>query len=1108
MNSPIKPGGDRSDLVAAQSLGNPDRPRAAGPGVAPPYDAVLFDLDGVVTDTAAIHAVAWKQLFDSVLRDPRLNAADSPDVFTDADYRTYVDGRAREDAVTAFLASRGIELPPGAPGDPPDAWTTHGLGARKNELFLAAISRSGIRAYPGTTALLDRLRAGRVPVGMVTASRNARHLLAAVDLDGMFDVIVDGQVAAEMTLPGKPHPAMFLEAARRLGVSPQRTAIVEDAIAGVQAGRQGGFGLVVGIDRAGHREQLEAAGADVVLGDVGELDLGSSRTDPWMLVYEGFDPAHEGHREALTALGNGYMATRGVQPERSDDGIHYPGTYLAGIYNRLVSTIHGRQLEEEQLVNAPNWLPVDLRIGSGPWWSTGQLTTVDERRELDLRRGLLVRHVTLAGPDGQRLTVVQRRLVSMHNPHLAALETTFTPQGWSGPISVRTGLDAAVSNTNVRDQVGDAVRHLLAPTFENTDGDTVLCEVTTSHSQLRIATAVRTLVTGSASTTSHDGQTDGGRYSRQFDLQVRDGQPATVTKTAAIVTSRDPATASPGSGALAELSRSPDGVKGLLAAHEGAWRRLWDRFAVRIDADRQSQLILNLHMFHLLQTISPHTAALDAGVPARGLHGEGYRGHIFWDELFVLPVIGLRLPDVSAALLDYRWRRLDAARDAAREAGLKGALFPWQSGSDGREETPRQLYNVRSSRWMPDNSHRQRHVGLAVAYNAWQHFQATGDRGWLAERGAELIIEVTRMFASLASYDPVDDRFHISGVMGPDEYHDGYPDAPGAGVRDNAYTNVLLSWVCERAADTLKALEGHSCDDLVERMDIGPEEVSLWSRLSCRLAVPFHEDGILSQFDGYDDLAELDWAHYRATYGNIGRLDLILEAENDMTNRYKLAKQADVLMLFYLLGPEVLLDQLRRLGYPVSDADLGRTVEYYLSRTADGSTLSRVVHASVLARIDEARAWTVFREALVADLDDTQGGTTREGVHLGAMAGTADLAVRSFAGLRTEADALTFIPRLPPPLRSIGFQVLYRGQRIDVSLSREALRLHLHPCSADPVRIGVRGTFAVLAGGETKEFPLEPGDPHSRVGQAARSRSPSTTEIGERQVNEENTSGR
>ncbi|HET6951704.1 MAG TPA: glycosyl hydrolase family 65 protein, partial [Acidimicrobiales bacterium] len=402
-------------------------------------------------------------------------------------------------------------------------------------------------------------------------------------------------------------------------------------------------------------------------------------------------------------------------------------------------------------------------------------------------------------------------------------------------------------------------------------------------------------------------------------------------------------------------------------------------------------------------------------------------------------------------------------------------LFPWQSGSDGREETPAQLYNVRSGRWMPDNSHRQRHVGLAIAHNAWQHFQTTADRPWLTERGAELIVEVVRLFAAMAEHDPRDDRFHISGVMGPDEYHDGYPDAPGQGLRDNAYTNVLAAWVFERAGETLEVLAGHECDDVVDRLGVAPGERARWATLSRRLAVPFHGDGLISQFEGYDALAELDWDRYRRTYGNIGRLDLILEAEGDSTNRYKLAKQADVLMLVYLLGPDELVALLGRLGYGFTREALGRTVDYYLARTAHGSTLSRVVHASVLSRLDRRRSWNIFRDALAADLDDTQGSTTREGIHLGAVAGTVDIVTRAFAGLRIAAGQLALVPALPDGLRRAEFEVGYRGQRLAVSIDHDRVRVAARPRAEPmPVRLDVAGTVVALRGGEARELRLGP----------------------------------
>ena len=1055
-----------------------DEPCAMDPGGnrAPaglPYEAVILDMDGVVTDTASVHASAWKRLFDEFLGEIS-SAGHSPVAPFDSelDYRRYVDGRNREDGVATFLSARGIELPAGGPGDPPGSRTVWALAARKNRLFEEAIAKQGVRAYPSTVALLTRLRSGGVRTALVTASRNAAAVLAAAGIEDLFDVRVDGNDAAALGLPGKPDPAVFLEASRRLGVAPIRAAVVEDASAGVDAARRGGFGLVVGVDRGGHRADLVAAGADVVIGDLGELDLGASIASPWLVVYEGFDPAHEAHREAVCTLGNGYMATRGAAPEARDDGVHYPGTYLAGVYNRLTSVIGDRSVEHEHLVNAPNWLAFDVRLPGRRWLSEAADEVVAERRELDLRRGLLTRTLRLEDAEGRHTTITQRRLVSMARPHVAALQTSVVAEDWSARFRVRCGLDGRVVNANVAADRGLANRHLATVLAEEAERRSLVLEVRTTSSGIRIAEAARTTLVAGERLPSIRVVTDGdGFVAHDVDLEIDRGQSLTVEKLVAIATSRDRAIPSPRLAALAELSRL-DGFDSLLVNHEAAWRRLWDRFAISVDADVATALVLNLHVFHLLQALSPHIVELDAGVPARGLHGEGYRGHVFWDELFVFPLLNLRLPALTRSLLLYRWRRLDAARDAARRAGLSGALFPWQSGSDGREETPDELFNPRSDRWMPDNSHLQRHVGLAVAYNVWQYYQVTGDIEFVREHGAEMLVEIARAFADLAHHDPTDDRYDIAGVMGPDEYHDGYPGADRPGLRNNAYTNVLTAWVLCRAIDAIELLGGSSCAELWERLDLTQEELGRWEHISRRLRVPFHADGIISQFEGYEGLVEFDWDGYRRKYGNIGRLDLILEAEGDTTNRYKLSKQADTLMLFYLFSPNELGELLERLGYRLDVETIPRTAEYYLARTAHGSTLSRMVHSWVLLRTDPERSWSIFRDALDADLEDTQGGTTGEGIHLGAMAGTIDMVLRGWAGIQTRRDMLFFEPRVPAELRAARFDVFYRRQRLIVNLTAERLCLRVEQCASRPVAVTVEGVVAMLTPGESRQFPL------------------------------------
>ncbi|HEY3547346.1 MAG TPA: HAD-IA family hydrolase, partial [Propionicimonas sp.] len=750
-----------------------------------------------MTDSAAMHAEAWKLLFDEVLTDPRLpeHSRGTPPFDSVCEYRDLVDGRSREDGVRAFLKSREIDLPTGTEDETADAWSVSGLAAKKNEIFLGILAKRGVQVFPGTEALLRRLREGGVPRGLVTASRNAQALLAPTGILELFDVVIDGTTAQEQHLAGKPDPAMFAAAAALLGVPPSQAVIVEDAVAGVQAGRRGHFGLVVGIARHHDRAALEAAGADLVVQDVSQLDLGVLRADPWVVTFEGFDPAHQGHREALTTLANGYLGTRGAAPEARADDVHYPGTYLSGVSNRLTTMVEGAAFDEEQLVNVPNWLPIDLRIENGDWWSTGGLRVDRERTDLELRRGLLVRSLRLTDPAGRAVNVTQRRLVSLARAHIAALETTIVPEGWAGTLALRSGIDASVTNANVTDLRHIPGRHLTDVVPRWTPGASLLVEAETTASRIRIATAIRTQVGGVDAPRARLVQPTVDHWDLEMQLRVTDGRPVVIEKTAAIVTSRDAAIASPAEGAVAELARAP-AFEDLLSEHQGTWKTLWARFDVAVGGlNRQDELALRLQQFHLMQTLTRHTAQLDAGVPARGLHGEGYRGHVFWDELFVLPSLIIQVPEVARAALNYRWRRLPAARDAASALGLNGALFPWQSGTDGREETPRRLFNARSGRWIADNSHRQRHVGLAVAYNAWQYYVGTGDIVWLAERGGELIIDVARLFASMASQDPHEDRFHIEGVMGPDEYHDGYPHNPGGGIRDNAYTNVMAAWV-------------------------------------------------------------------------------------------------------------------------------------------------------------------------------------------------------------------------------------------------------------------------------------------------------------------------
>lgn len=795
-----------------------------------------------------------------------------------------------------------------------------------------------------------------------------------------------------------------------------------------------------------------------------------ARLEPWSLVYAAFDPEREGRREVLCALGNGCFVTRAAAPWVGEDPPHYPGTYRAGLYDHAISEVDGAPLEHEDLVNLPNWLRLDVRIADGPWFDLRGVTVLEYNQELDLRRGLLTRVVRFEA-EGRRTRLTERRLVHAVEPHMAAQQLTIEPEGWSGRVQVRSWIDGEVANRNADDQAPANGVHL--EDFSGTMGSGGLVSLRArtrgSHVEVGVAARTRIFVTGgSVGEMTRCGE-EPRRIGVEAGCRVLAGGRIVAEKIAALYTGRDVAVRAPQDAACRAVGDAGD-FAGLLASHERAWAELWECFKFEVADEPATTTALRLHLFHILQTLSPHTAELDVGVPGRGWHGEGYRGHVFWDELFVFPVLAFRLPELARALLLYRYRRLPEARRAARACGRAGAMFPWRSGSDGREVTERRRKNPRSGRWIADNSALQRHIDAAIAYNTWHYHEITGDREFLAEHGAELIVEVARSFASLATFDRGRERFVIRGVVGPDEFHDGYPGAAAPGLDNNAYTNVMAVWTLGRARDALAALPAGARERLTRKLGITEEEQRVWEDLTRRMFVPLREDGILEQFEGYDALAELEWDRYREKYGDIHRLDDILEAEGDSPNRYQVTKQADVLMLFFLLSRAELRKIFTDLGLPWDDRWIQRNADHYMRRTSHGSTLSRVVHAWVLASCDRVNSWALLGEALGSDLCDLQGGTTAEGIHLGALAGTVDIFQRCYTGLEVREDALWLAPALPDEVQRLTFRIRHRGAWVDLKVEHASVEVGVADDAPAAVPLHIDGRRELLAPGTRRVF--------------------------------------
>ena len=792
----------------------------------------------------------------------------------------------------------------------------------------------------------------------------------------------------------------------------------------------------------------------------------------WTWCYEGYDPGEEGLRESLCTVGNGYLATRGAAPESLADGVHYPGTYAAGVYNRLGTEIGGRTIENECLVNLPNWLAVTFRIDGGPWFDIDAAEILEYRQCLDMRSAVLARRFRYRDDAGRVTAVTQRRFADMRFAHVCALEMTVESENWSGRLEMRSALDGGVANTLVERYRALASDHLEVVDARGLDEDSCLLEVQTNQSGIRVAMAARSTLWSGRRRCDAERRlvVEGSRVGHDVAVDVEAGGSVALEKIVTVFTSRDRAISEPAAQAARWLPHAGR-FETLAEGHTAAWRTLWERFDVEIEDAQEELRTVRLHLFHLLQTVSPNTADLDVGVPARGLHGEAYRGHILWDELFVFPLLNLRVPDLTRALLRYRHRRLPEARQAALAAGLQGAMYPWQSGSDGREESQRLHLNPLSGRWIADPTRRQHHIGIAVAYNVWQYYQVTGDREFLTHYGTRMLVEIAWFWSSLASYDRRRGRYVIRGVMGPDEFHSGYPGADEDGIDNNAYTNVMAVWVLLRALDALSLIPERTRCELIRTLGLPHGELERWRDIGRAMFVPFH-DGVISQFEGYEDLAELDWEGYRRRYGDIQRLDRILEAEGDSVNRYKASKQADVLMLFYLLSAGELGQLLERLGYALDDDAISKNIDYYLARTSHGSTLSAVVHAWVLARAHREQAMEFFVRALRADVTDIQGGTTPEGIHLAAMAGSVDLLQRCFSGLETREDRLQLDPYWPEALGTLILPLRYREHQLLLRINGHRVEVATGTGAQKPIEVTCRGQISELAPGSTVCFPL------------------------------------
>jgi trehalose/maltose hydrolase-like predicted phosphorylase/beta-phosphoglucomutase-like phosphatase (HAD superfamily) len=967
-------------------------------------------------------------------------------------------------------------------GDIKDVWINDRLNDDSVEIV----------KFQHTVDMIKEAKEKGVKVAIASSSKNAKKILKKAQLIDLFDehLIIDGIVREEMGLNGKPSPDIFVEAAKRMGVPVHRAIVFEDASSGVEAGKRGNFGLVVGLARAGNKQELRKNGADIVLTDIGVMQNPLQEMNSWYkerlqeickrLTYIGTpierDPEADPEmlkarfraEQALQSVGNGYFCTRGAdyEEEQGPNSWGYAGTYFSTIRNTRKSVIDEQPVYNEDLVNCINWLPVTFKIDDNDWFHPHETELLNYIKDLDFRDGSFTRTLSFRSQNGKETEVVARHCVSMADKHLAAVEYSVTPINYSGVITVKTGLHADHINDGVARYSKLDQQHLKRIAEGGDDNGSSFVRVQTNPSRVpgkdlkpvEITTAARIVaeLEGKTLKPTFEVAKADRRVDTSFSQKVGQGQKLTVHKMVGLHTDKDSL------GKLRTLDKAHSTVANaasfskVLEPSAVKWAEIWDKAGVEIVGDRLGQQALNLAVYHLFIMGSEHN---DGGIGPRGLTGETYRGHEFWDDILYYPVISLQNPLVTRSLLGHRYNGLKEARKAAQENNFQGAMYPWQAGIEGDEQTQVTRFNPVSEKWDPDNSCRQRHVSLAIAYNVLDFLETTADIQFRS-MGTEMVLDICRFFSSMCEIDSTTGKYSIDGVMGPNEFHEGMEKR---GVKDNAYTNIMLAWTLEKVEHLVAEVKVSGPAELEEayhNMGVTAEEMENeydhWRQIRQNLSLTINEEGAIANHSewfnlkGPDEVKGLkalldgkDQDLYSIIY-KPGRADRRIRAVGMDPDYYQIQKQADTLMAYYNLGPDEVKRVVRMMGYELPENHLLVNLNHHLPRTSHGSTLSYITHAMVLANAGRtADSWHFYRQALISDLSDIQGGTTAEGIHLGVMGGCLKGVVTNFAGINWHGGKLSINPDLPGEWESLKFSVLIRGDRYHFEISGEELKLRV-----------------------------------------------------------------
>ncbi|HEY7579356.1 MAG TPA: HAD-IA family hydrolase [Acetobacteraceae bacterium] len=996
----------------------------------------IFDVDGVLV--ASPHEHAWREA---------LTGYADPARFTTEFYQAHVAGKPRLDGARAALEGLGVA----------DATARAPEYARtKQALIDRLIAEGRFEAFPDAVRFADALHAAGLRLALASSSKNVGAMLRRLSLPNGRPLlsIFDADLSGTDVPRGKPDPALFLLAAGALKVPPAAAVVVEDAPSGIAAARAGGMASI-GIARLGDEPLLRAAQADLVVTSLDQVDpaaitegvlcirpgtdtqpmldaMQATRDPGWVLAHEGYNVLTENAVESRFALGNGFMGMRASRPvSRGPTWVSWlgyirwaswPRCYVAGLFDRP-NTVP----PVPALVPVADWSRVRLVLDDKP-----QLLLDGEFlasvRQLDLRRGLLLSDLTYRAHGGTTITGGELRLVSLAD-RAAGLQL------------LRFSLDRDGINVTL-----EANFAMAGMGMESLQLDRDVCAWRTEGSGKSVAMA------GSA-TLRADGKPliPERPFSLRWIWRWRSvaGQVLELDRLVTVARS-DTLADDPAPVAVDALARSRAiGWHAVLGAHEAAWKERWDASDVVIEGDDEVQQALRFAVYHLTSAANPEDEHVSVG--ARGLTGDAYFGHVFWDtETYLLPFYIAVWPEAARAMLMYRYHTLPGAREKAAAMGYKGALYAWESADTGEETTPDRVVGPDGAMIDILTGRMEHHIGADIAYAVWQYWRATGDDGFFTDAGAEIVLETARFWASRAMPE-ADGKRHIRHAIGPDEYHED--------VDDNAFTNVMARWNVARGLETIEVMRArwpHRAAALCRRLALDEAEIAEWrDAAGCIVTGLDPATGLYEQFAGYHKLEPIDLSLYADRKVPI---DVVIGRER--TQRSQVVKQADVVALLALLPEE----------FPGKAAQTN--FRYYEPRCAHGSSLSAGIHALVAARLGETEtALRFLRQAAAADLelDPNSAG----GIRIAGLGGLWQAIVIGFAGLELGGDAIALTPRLPSEWRSMSFVVRWRGRPVQVRIAGETVRLAI--ADGDPVAVRVGSETHSLQAGSALELHCTPG---------------------------------